>query len=130
VCFLPIATRKVRGAPCGVQRAVQQQPQQQARVQRMVDTIMAEVGPTPQPGAPQPAMLTRAIMGMRLALHSEVLLLVSMRSKGRSGAVRTGSIGGGAVVEEGRGKRAAKLKVPRYDESPPGAGAKRQRIGR
>lgn len=80
-----------------------QQVQSSQRVQKVVETIM---GDTPGAGT-MAQMPTRAISGMFLSLHLESLALAELKLNTNRPVMRP---------DEGRGKRAIKVKAPRYDD--------------
>jgi hypothetical protein len=84
----------------------------------MVDTVLSDVAKV----STAPRMLTRAISGMFLALHSEAQHLVDLKLRGQRAPAK------GAPVDEGRGKRSMKVKG-RFDEMP-AQPPKRSRITR
>ena len=96
------------------------QSQHGQKAAKMLDSVLADVAKA----TPAPAMLTRAVSGMFLALHSEARHLVDLRLSGQRGALKA------APVEEGRGKRAIKVKGPRYSEGPAPPPSKRSRLTR
>lgn len=88
-----------------VQRAGQQ-VQSSQKVQKIVETYFAD---TPG-GALLARMPTRAISGMFLSLYLESLTLSDLKLNANRPVIRP---------DEGRGKRAIKVKAPRYDEESP-----------
>lgn len=95
---------------------------QQAHSQKVAKTLEGILNDTVQVAA-APEIMSRAMSGMYLALHSEALHLVDLKLRNQ----RTTTKGGAAAFEEGRGKRAVKGKNPRFDETVPAPPAKRNR---
>lgn len=83
-----------------------QQVQSSQRVQKMVEAIM---GDTPGAGT-MAQMPTRAVSGMFLSLYIESLALAELKLNANRAVIRP---------DEGRGKRAIKVKAPRYDDEVP-----------
>lgn len=101
-----------------LKKAIQEAPTQQQRVQKSLDSVIADVALVRAP----PAMMTRSVSGAYLSLYSEALVLVNLRQR----QVRMS-----LPVDEGRGKRAPKAKLPRYDEPAlSGAAPKKQKLGK
>ena len=72
----------------------------------MVETVM---GDTPGGGA-MAQMPTRAVSGMFLSLYIESLAIAELKLSANRPVIRP---------DEGRGKRAIKVKAPRYDDEAP-----------
>jgi hypothetical protein len=89
------------------------------KVSKTLEVVLADTAKV----APSPTMMTRAVTGMFLALHSEALHLVELKLHNQRAA---GKVAG----EEGRGKRTIKAKNPRYEEPLPPHPSKRNRPSR
>jgi hypothetical protein len=83
----------------------------------MLDSVLSDVAKVSPP-----TMLTRAISGMFLALHSEAQHLVDLKLRAQRAPAKA------PPVEEGRGKRSIKVKG-RFDDLP-SQPQKRSRITR
>jgi hypothetical protein len=100
-----------------LQKAIQEAPMQQQRVQKHLDTLIQDVGKIHA----QPAAMTRATSAMWLALHSEALMLVNMRQRQSKVSL---------PLDDSRSKRGSKVKTPRHDDPASSASLKRQRTGK
>lgn len=80
-----------------------QQVQSSQRVQKLLETVM---GDTPG-GGTMAQMPTRAVSGMFLSLYIESLAVSELKLNANRPVIRP---------DEGRGKRAIKVKAPRYDD--------------